>query len=149
MKASILIILAGLFATGLALAHDDAYLDTLKAPNGGQLRMAGPYHFELVVVSDIKDAKDNPVLVYLTDHAANKVASGGTKGTATMLAGKRKTTLQLTPDGDNRLKGMGSYASDPAMKVVVSVTFADGKTEQARFEPLVKKTADVHAEHKH
>ena len=37
---------AGLFAfaTLPAVAHDDAYLAAQKAPNGGQLRMAGPYH---------------------------------------------------------------------------------------------------------
>ncbi len=33
---------------GGAKAHDDAYLDTVKAPHGGQLRMAGVHHFELV-----------------------------------------------------------------------------------------------------
>lgn len=144
-----LLFLGALLAGGTAPAHDDAYLDTVKAPNGGQLRMAGAYHFELVVAKDGKDAKDNPVLVYLTDHADKKIPSAGAKATATVLAGKEKTTVQLVPDGDNRLKGAGKYPSDPAMKVVVSVTFADGKTEQARFEPLAKKAADSQAAHQH
>jgi hypothetical protein len=44
-----------------AFAHDDAALDKISGPNGGQLRMAGSYHFELVVAKDSKEAKDNPV----------------------------------------------------------------------------------------
>ena len=57
-------VLAGLtFAAGAVLAHDDAYLDTQKAPNGGQLRMAGPNHYELVLVKDAKEAQENPVVV--------------------------------------------------------------------------------------
>ena len=50
-----------------ALAHDDAYLDTLKAPHGGQLRMAGPNHYELVVVKNSKTVRENPIVVYVTD----------------------------------------------------------------------------------
>ncbi len=149
MKALIPLFAALVLASAPALAHDDAYLDTVKAPNGGQLRMAGAYHLELVVAGDAKEARDNPVLVYVTDHADKKIPSAGTKGTATVLAGKQKTTVALAPDGDNRLKGTGKYLSDPAMKVVVAVTFADGKTEQARFEPLAKKAADSHAGHNH
>jgi hypothetical protein len=56
---------------GAVYAHDDATLNTVKAPSGGQLRMAGIYHYELVVAKDSKDAKDNPVVVYVTDHVEN------------------------------------------------------------------------------
>lgn len=120
-------------------AHDDATLDKMQAPNGGQLRMAGMYHFELVVVKDSKEAKDNPVAVYLTDHADKKISAAGTSATATILAGKSKTTVKLSPAGDNKLAGVGKYASDAQMKVVVSVTFADKTTEQARFTPLAAR----------
>jgi hypothetical protein len=69
-------VLAGLtFAAGAVLAHDDAYLDTQKAPNGGQLRMAGPNHYELVLVKDAKEAQENPVVVYVTDHAGTPLAA--------------------------------------------------------------------------
>jgi hypothetical protein len=77
------------------LAHTDDVLDTQKAPNGGQLRMAGVYHYELVVAKDSKDAKDNAVVVYVTDHAGTKVPTGGANGTATILAGKTKATATL------------------------------------------------------
>ena len=145
---------ASLFAlsTGAALAHSDEYLDTQAAPNGGQLRMAGIYHFELVVAKDGKEAKDNPVVVYVTDHAGTKVPTAGAKGTVTILSGKAKATVNLAPDGDNRLKGTGTYASTSDMKAVVSVTLAGKSAEQARFTPLAMPKAmaqDGHADHKH
>lgn len=129
-------LLAALFTGSGALAHTDEYLDTQKAPNGGQVRMAGVYHFELVVAKDTKEVKDNPVIVYVTDHAGAKVPTAGASGTATVLAGKAKATVTLTPDGDNRLKGVGKYASTPDLKAIVFITLAGKAAEQARFTPL-------------
>jgi hypothetical protein len=142
---SSLAMVAALMSVGNgAIAHDDATLDKIGGPHGGQLRMAGGYHFELVVARDSREAKDNPVTVYLTDHGEKKVAAAGSTGTATILAAKSKVTVALTPAGDNKLTGIGKYASDPQMKVVVSVRFADKSTEQARFTPLL---ATAHAGH--
>ena len=152
--------LAALFTTGGAFAHTDDYLDTQKTPNGGQMRMAGAYHLELVVAKDSKEAKSNPVMVYVTDHGGAKVQTAGAKGSVTILAGKSKATVELTPDGDNRMKGSGVYASATDMKAVVSVTLAGKTAEQARFTPLAAppKAAgapakgagkDEHAGHKH
>lgn len=108
--------------------------------------MAGPFHYELVVVRDSREAKENPVYVYLTDHAGNKVSSAGASGSAIILAGKQKATATLKPDGDNRLRGMAIYSSDPEMKVVVAIIQADKKTEQARFTPLAAMPG---MDHKH
>ncbi|SBT08575.1 conserved exported hypothetical protein [Candidatus Accumulibacter aalborgensis] len=138
-----------MFFGNAAFAHDDAALDKISGPNGGQLRMAGPYHFELVVAKNSKEAKDNPVTVYLTDHGDKKIPAAGATGTATILAAKSKITVPLAPSGDNKLTGVGSYASDPQMKVVVSVTFASAKAEQARFTPLLSAAADGHTDHQH
>ena len=142
-------VLAGLtFAAGAALAHDDAYLDTQKAPNGGQLRMAGPYHYELVLAKDAGEVKENPVVVYVTDHAGQKIPTAGAAGTATILAGKLKAAATLKPDGDNRMKGVAKYASTPDTKAVVSITLAGKQPEQARFTPLAV-AKDTHTDHKH
>lgn len=146
-----------LFAGSSAFAHSDEYLDTQKTPNGGQQRMAGIYHFELVVAKDSKEARDNPVIVYVTDHANAKIPTVGAGGTATILANKQKASVTLVPDGGNRLKGVGKYASTPDMKVVVSVTVAGKAPEQARFTPLAPMapaapaapTKDGHTDHKH
>jgi hypothetical protein len=130
-----------------ALAHDDATLDTIKAPNGGQLRMAGTYHFELVVVKSSKEVKEHPVLVFVTDHAGAKIATTGASGTATLLAGKLKANVTLAADGDNRMKGFAKYASTPDMKVVVAITLPGKQAEQARFTPMAAAT-DEHMNHK-
>ena len=145
-----LAMVAALMSVGNGVfAHDDAVLDKTSGSHGGQLRMAGSYHFELVVAKDSKEAKDNPVTVYLTDHGEKKVPAAGATGTATILAAKSKITVALVPSGDNKLTGIGRYASDPQMKVVVSVTFASAKAEQARFTPLLTAAADGHGDHQH
>jgi hypothetical protein len=141
---------AALFTGNAAFAHSDEYLDTQKAPNGGQLRMAGAYHFELIVAKDSKEAKDNPVIVYVTDHAGTKVPTVGAIGTATLLVGKIKTAVTLMPSGDNRLKGIGNYASTPDMKAIVSITLSGKTAEQARFTPLAAAVVQgEHTEPKH
>ena len=137
-----------LLSGGSASGHTDEYHDTQKAPNGGQQRMAGDYHFELVVAKDSKAIKDNPVVVYVTDHAGTKMPTAGASGTVTILAGKTKAKVTLAPDGDNRLKGMGNYASSPEMKAIVTVTLAGKPVEQARFTPLAVKQ-DGHTDHQH
>jgi hypothetical protein len=138
---------AGLIAA-TAFAHTDEYLDTQPTPNGGQMRMAGAWHYELVVARDSQAQQDRPVIVHVTDHAGAKVSTVGASGTATILSGKIRTTVTLSPDGDNRLRGAGKYASTPDMKVVVSVALPGKPAEQARFTPLAKAAAsNMHAGH--
>lgn len=146
MKSIVLATVLALTAA-TAGAHDDATLDKKKSPNGGQLRMAGAYHLELVLAKDGKEAKDSPVLVYLTDHADAKVPSAGTQATVTLLGGGQKATAVLAPDGDNRLKGMARYVAAGDLKAVVTFTAKDGKSEQARFTPFAGKAPAP--EHKH
>jgi hypothetical protein len=149
--------LAAILATALtlatgatsALAHSDApHPDTLKAVHGGQLGMAGSYSYELVVVKDAKDAQESPVVVYVTDHAGQKIPTAGASGTATILAGKLKASATLQPDGDNRLKGIAKYAATPDMKVVVSITLSGKPPEQTRFTPMAV-AKDGHTDHTH
>jgi hypothetical protein len=133
MKLVQFLVIAGtLAASGLAAAHDDAYLATLKAPNGGQLRMAGPYHLELVLANDAAASAERPVLVYVTDHAGTKVSTNGASGTALILSGAKRSAVRLEPHGENGLKGVGGYLGDDA-KAIVSVQFPGRPAEQARF----------------
>jgi nitrogen fixation protein FixH len=114
------------------VAHTDEYLDTQTAPHGGQLRMVGMLHLELVVT-------DKLLTVYVTDHAGKPVAINGATSNAVILANKAKVNVELKPTGDNVLKGEGEFTLDPEMKVVVSITLADEKEpQQARFTPLEK-----------
>lgn len=110
-----------------ALAHDDASLDARESPHGGQVRMAGPYHYELVVGEGI-------LRVYLTDHADQPVSSQGVSGNAVVLRGG-KVSIPLTPAGEHHLEGQGDFESGSDMKVVVSLSFPDGNAWQARFTP--------------
>lgn len=121
-------LILSLLTTPLAYAHSDEYLDSQPTPHGGQMHMAGAYHFELL-------AKPNELTVYLTDHAGTKIPSNGATGSATVLSGKAKATVKLQPSGDNVLKGSGKFELAPDMKVVVSVTMPGKAPEQARFTP--------------
>lgn len=129
LKSSLLVV-SLIFSQG-AFAHSDEYLDTQVAPHGGQLRMVGMQHYELVV-------KPNEVTVYLTDHAGTKLGSKGATGTATVLSGKTKTSVKLLPTEDNVLKGTSKFELAPDMKVVVSIALPGQAAEQARFTPLQK-----------
>ncbi len=120
---------AALLSAQGALAHDDMTLDAKVAPHGGQIRMAGPYHYELVV-------QPNTLTVYVTDHADGKQSTAGAKGSATVLSGREKTTVALQSTGDNGMKGSGAFAPAANMKVVVSITLAGKTPEVARFTPM-------------
>jgi len=123
---------ATLAFAGLAFAHSDEYLDSIATPHGGQMRMAGLYHFELVV-------EPGALIVYVTDHADAPVATAGASGSATVLVGKNRSTIPLTPAGDNRLTGKGEFVMDPAMRVVLSISLPGQAAEQARFTPLAPR----------
>jgi hypothetical protein len=127
-----------------ALAHDDATLDATRAPNGGQVRMAGAWHYELVVAPAGSKASSLPVVVYVTDHASVKTPTAGATGSVTILGGGKKATIALQPDGDNRMKGGGAYAPTPDMKAVVSIALPGQPAQQARFTPLAVAAHKAH-----
>lgn len=131
-----------------ALAHTDEYLATLKAPHDGQLKMAGPYHIELVVVRDNPQAVDKPVAVYLTDHAGTAIATAGAAGTVTLLGGGKKATAKLVPDGGNGFRANAVYTSTLDLKAVVTITLPGKPAVTARFEPVAAVTAPMdHHDH--
>ena len=80
---------------GVALGHDDTTLATMKAPNGGQMKAAGPLHLELVVARDGDPSKERPLVLYVTDHAGKKVDTQGASGTATLLSGNTRASVQF------------------------------------------------------
>jgi len=122
---------AALALTQTAHAHTDEYLDTVTAPHGGQLRMTGAYHYELVV-------KNNELTIYLTDHGGTNVDSAGASGNATILSSKGKTRIKLSPGGDNIMRGSGQFEAVPDMKVAVSIALPGQGAALARFTPLKK-----------
>lgn len=140
---TILLAAAALAVAGPVSAHSDDYLDTIVTPHGGQMRMAGNWHFELVVAP-------GTITVYITDHADQPIATQGATGNATVLVGRERRTISLTPAGDNRLSGQGEFAMDAAMRVVLNITLPGQPAEQARFTPLVPRNiAPVATDHSH
>lgn len=119
-----------------AWAHVDEYFDSIEAPHGGQLRMVGPYHLELVT-------KDSEVTVYVTDHADNKITTDGGLGKATIETGQTRTQVGLHPVGDNMLKGAGVFTITPETVVIVFIRLPDQDAHSARFMPLRPKGAPV------
>jgi hypothetical protein len=135
IKSMVMVLTSAVLAVSLpASAHTDEYFDTHAAPHGGQVRMAGPYHLELVT-------KDKEFTVYVTDHADNKINTEGGVGKAAFQVGKAKpkTSLKLEPAGDNLMKGTGDFALTPDTVVVVFVKLPEQEAQSARFTPL--KTA--------
>jgi len=134
------------FGAPPAFAHEDAYLARQKAPNGGQLRMAGPYHYELVADREASAAKARELVVFVTDHAGTPVPTRGAQGVAHVLAGKERSAVKLVPDGENRMKGAGSYGWDADAKVVVLITMPGAPAAQARFTADPAGETERHSE---
>jgi hypothetical protein len=128
-RSTTLLCLAVLALPGAVWAHSDEMLDRMTAPHGGQIRMAGPLHLELVM-------KPGELAVYVTDHGGAEIATQGARGSATVLSGKTKTEVKLVPAAGNRLNGDGRFEPNPGMTVVVSVTMPGQPAQEARFTPL-------------
>ena len=129
-----------LFGSALAIslpvaAHTEEYFDSVESPHGGQTRMSGAYHLELV-------ARNNEIMLYVMDHADNAISTEGGLGKATVQNGKAKgkTSVKLEPAGDNLLKGAGEFSVTPETVVVVFVELPGQEVHSARFMPLKPKT---------
>jgi nitrogen fixation protein FixH len=120
------------FVANGACAHSDEYFDANPSPHGGQVRMAGAYHFELIV-------EPGALTVYVTDHANTPIATDGAQALAVVDVAKTRTRIKLEPAGTNVLKGQGEFAAEAAMRVKLTVTMPGAKSETARFAPLKNK----------
>jgi hypothetical protein len=132
-RLKVLLLLATLGFAGGVAAHDDATLAKMKAPNGGQLKVAGGWHLELVQRPGAASG-DNRLDLFVTEHDGKHVASAGLKASATILVGKEKLSARFVPDGENRLTAAAHYDPSAKPKIVVSVS-GGGRSEQARFAP--------------
>lgn len=151
---AIVLISAALAVSLSAGAHTDEYFDIHGAPHGGQMRMAGPYHLELVT-------KEKEIVLYVTDHSDGKVSTEGGIGKATIQIGKAKpkTSIKLEPAGDNMFIGTGNLSLTPETAIVVFLKLPEYEAQSARFTPLKpkaestkktrhdKKSTDAHGEH--
>ncbi|MBL8473397.1 MAG: hypothetical protein KF778_16875 [Rhodocyclaceae bacterium] len=130
--------LLALLAATPAWSHDEATLDAMEAPHGGQLRMSGNHHYELVVAKS-GEAGEHPVQVFVSNHAGDAQDVSGARAQAVMQSGKLRTWVTLQPDGPSAFKGWAKYPPAADLIVLLNVTFPDGSIEQARFTPLARR----------
>ena len=128
-----MILVSLLVVSPLAWAHTDEFFESVEAPHGGQLRMTGPFHLELV-------AKEVELTVYVTDHADTKISVDGGLAKATVETGQTRTQVHLHPVGNNILKGSGVFSLTPNTVVIVFVKLPNHDAYSARFMPLKSKT---------
>ncbi len=115
-----------------AWAHTDEYFESVEAPHGGQLRMTGPYHMELV-------AESGKLTVYVTDHADNPISVDGGLAKANIENGSTKTQVNLHPVGSHTLGGSGNFSLTPSTVVIVFMKLPNQDGYAARFMPLKPK----------
>lgn len=137
MKKIVTLAAALLIASPLAaVAHSDEYLDSHPSMSlqGGQTHMAGPYHIEIVTTGQ----KD--ITVYMTDHGGNPIDVEIAHGSAIIINDdKTRTTVKLSPAGENFLKGSGDFKMTETTNVWVSVKFPDEPAWRSKFTPLAKR----------
>ena len=130
----IMMLTLGLLAVA-ARAHDPSTLDSNPSAHGGVVRMAGPYHFELV----LEPSSSRPVRqvrIYLQNHLFAGMPSDGMKGEVTVTFFTVSETIPLVPDGPESLGGSGSFLDHPALKMIVSLTDKEGQVFSATFTPF-------------
>ncbi len=143
--------LAAIIVTTLnnpVIAHTDDMLDKMPSVHGGQTRMAGPYHFELV-------AGANAVDLYITDHANNAKDASKATVQATLLDGKTLKKLNFSFVKANQLQAKETLSKNEKLQLVVIVTMPNEAPQQAKFTPNKKPSdthehkTDVHHDHSH
>ena len=141
MRLAVLLLLAAL--SPRIHAHSDEYFDSRPAPHGGQVRMAGPVHLELVV-------RGGDVTVYMTDHADNPVSTDNGSAKVIIRASKKNRFVAvLRPAGGNVLRGAGEFKLAKRNDVTVLVTLPGQDAQRAQFKigkdgkpiPMAKRRA--------
>lgn len=116
-----------------AHAHTDEMLDQLKSPHGGQTRMAGAYHLEIVV-------SNNSIDLYVTDHAGNVKDVSAAKASATVLDAKAIKKLDFAFVAGNQLRTIQTLSRHENLQLVVQFQAAGESLLQAKFTPFKKVT---------
>jgi len=124
-RPTVLLLLAGLSAG--VYAHSDEFFENRPTPHGGQVRMSGPVHLELVVSGDV-------ATVYLTDHADKIVNTDNGSAKVIIRPGKKnRFVVVLRPAGDNVLRGAGDFKLGKRNDVTVLVTLPGQDSRRAQF----------------
>jgi len=126
-----------------ARAHSDEYFATHPPPHGGQIRMAGPYHLELLVGKD-------ELTLYVTDHSGATVDTVGGSAKVIITSGRKKRyVVILSAAGENALKGTGEFKLAKSSTASVLVALPDQEPQRANFtlKALAKAGKKSHKHH--
>lgn len=122
------IFLIALFSLPIvAQAHSNEYLATIKGANGGMLRMAEMYHFELVV-------KDGKAHVWVTDHSDTPQPTKRAVATLRLINGNDAFSVYLKPTNSNELMIKDARIKpQKGTKMVLTVRMKGDAPLQTRF----------------
>jgi hypothetical protein len=123
------LVLAGVLWTHgapLAQAHSDEHFEKQGGAHGGQMRMAGPYHLELVV-------GERELALYVTDHGDAPVDTTGGSVKAIITGGKNRYVVILSPAGGNVLKGTGDYQLGAYNLISLMLALPEQELQHAKF----------------
>ena len=107
--------------------------------HGGHEVEVGKYHVELMV-------KDRDLALYVRDQSDKPIDPKTVKASANVLSGKDRAIVEFKPEGAEMLDGQAPFAVREDAKVIVTLSVAGGKSEQARFSLGLKRE---HKGHKH
>jgi len=110
----------------VAFAHTDESFNKNPGPHRGQMRMAGPYHLELVAGKD-------ELTLYVSDHANVAIESAGGSAKAILTSGKKRYVIVLMPAGENVLKGGGDFKLTKSTNVSMLIKLPAGEPQRAQF----------------
>lgn len=134
MRFQALLLVAGLALASGARGHSDEYFDSIQAPHGGQLRMAGPFHLEVVL-------KPGAITAYVSDHGNEPIATADARATATIATGKDVVAVHLAPAGGNVMTGSGGFTASRATRVRLSIHVPGQGSAEVNFKPVRKAPA--------
>jgi hypothetical protein len=123
MRIHAIILAAGLMLSFAALAEGPKG-HAHPASYGGIVEDVDGMQYELVLTPD-------SIRIYLDDHG-QKVSTRSAKGEATVLKGRERVKVALTPVGENALEARGTFPADVGTRVV-AVVWVGGASNTVRF----------------
>lgn len=99
-----------------------------KGPNGGAMEDVAGVHAELI-------ATGNKVTFNVLDEDNKPIKTTGFSGSALVVSGADRETIQLTPASDSALTGETKKPVAKGSSVTLILKTDKGKTGQARYSP--------------
>lgn len=123
MKKFLAVVALILWSGAAAAQHDHG---NMKGPNGGPMKDVAGVHAELLVTG-------SAVTVNLFNEGNKPVSAKGFSGSALLVSGSNRETVQLAVSGDNSLKGEAKAAVPAGAAVTLVLKNATGKSGQVKF----------------